>query len=169
MAIVVSVFPAILEAKKSSEVQYYARLQKLYDMVVLISLSIALPMSFMASSIVEWLFGVAYAQAGTILMIHIWASIFVSLALSSGKWIVAENRNNLLMERHLLAAFLNVLLNIPLIENYGGNGAAIATFISWMISSYLFDLLRSSTRSQFLMKTKSLNILGSIRRLQAHD
>ncbi len=164
MMIVASVFPAILEAKKRSEAQYYQRLQRLYDLMVWLSVAVALPMTFLSTSVVSVLFGEAYANAGDVLAIHAWSLVFVSLALSSGKWIVAENRNYLLLERHLIGALANILLNLYFITEYGPIGAATATFLSWLISSYLFDLLRPSTREQFYMKSIALNVFATLRR-----
>ena len=92
MAIVASVFPAILETKKRSEKLYYDRLQRLYDLMVWLAFFVALPMSFLSTTIVTILFGDTYKQAGTILSIHIWASVFVFLGVASGKWFLTENR-----------------------------------------------------------------------------
>ena len=46
MAIVSSIFPAIINAKKISEELYHARLQKLYDLMVWMAIAIAIPMTF---------------------------------------------------------------------------------------------------------------------------
>jgi O-antigen/teichoic acid export membrane protein len=91
MAIVASVFPAILEVKKRSDEQYYAYLQKLYDFMVWLSVSVALPMTFLATPIVKILFGVDYIKAGTVLSIHIWAAVFVFLGVAIGRWFLTEN------------------------------------------------------------------------------
>lgn len=164
MAIVASVFPAILEAKKRSEILYLARLQKLYDLTVIISVAIALPMTFLATPIVGLLFGDAYLEAGAVLAIHIWASVFVFLGVASGKWFLAEGRQNLALQRTLLGAGANVGLNFLLIPTNGATGAAVATLVSYAIASYLSDLVQTETRTMFLMKTRSLNIFAILKR-----
>ena len=45
MAIVASVFPSIIVSEKQSEALYYQRLQKLYDLMVLLALVVAIPMA----------------------------------------------------------------------------------------------------------------------------
>lgn len=157
MAIVASVFPAILEAKKRSEEQYYARLQKLYDLMVMVSVAVALPMTFLATPIVTVLFGEAYQAAGTVLAIHIWASVFVFLGVASGKWFLAENRQILSMQRTLLGAVTNIALNLWWIPLYGVVGAALATVASQIVAAWLFDLVQPVTRPMFFMKFNAMN------------
>ena len=77
MVVASSLFPAIINAKKQSEELYYARLQKLYDLMVWMAIAIALPMTFLSDWIINLLYGEQYSQAGSVLMIHIWAGIFV--------------------------------------------------------------------------------------------
>lgn len=159
MVIVSSVLPAILEAKKRSEEQYYVRLQKLYDLLVLISVGLALPMTFLSTPIVNLLFGEAYLGSGIILAIHSWSIIFVSLGVASGKWFLAENRQVLSLQRTVIGAIINVTLNLLLIPNYGGIGAALATLISQCAAAFLFDGIQKVTRRMFFMKLKAMNPL----------
>ena len=158
-AFVASTFPAILEAKKRSDKQYYLRLQKLYDLMVVISLIVMLPMVFLSIHIVTLLFGEAYRDAGIILSFHIWGTIFVSLGLASGAWFTAENRQVLILQRTASGAVLNVALNLLLIPNFGAIGAAIATVASQAVSTLLFDGLQIETRRIFFMKLKAMNLL----------
>ena len=158
-AFVASTFPAILESKKRSEKQYYERLQKLYDLVVVISLVVMLPMVFLSTYIVNLLFGEAYSGAGIILSIHICSTIFVSLGLASGAWFTAENRQVLILQRTASGAVLNVALNLFLIPNFGAIGAAIATVTSQAVSTLFFDGLQIETRRIFFMKLKAMNPL----------
>ncbi len=112
MAIVASVFPAILEAKKRNEEEYYARLQKLFDLMVIISVVVALPMTFLSTLVISLLFGDAYRSAGPVLAVHIWASVFVFLGVASSKWFLAENRQLLSLQRTVLGGAANIALNL---------------------------------------------------------
>lgn len=166
MVIVASVFPAILEAKKRSDTEYMQLLQRLYDMMVWLSMAIALPMSFLSVSIVVALFGPAYAESGPVLTIHIWASVFVFLGVASGQWFIAENRQILSFQRASIGAALNVVLNLFLIPRFGPNGAAVATVLSQAVAAFLLDGLQQETRIVFAMKMKSINLLASLRRMR---
>ena len=157
MMIVASVSPAILEAKKQSEALYQQRLQRLYDLMVWLAVAVALPITFLAGPLVNLLYGAAFSEAGTVLAIHIWASVFVFLAVASGPWFVAENRQILSFQRTLLGAVINVALNYLLIPIYGATGAAYATVLAQASVGLLFDIFQKETRPMFIMKIKSLN------------
>jgi PST family polysaccharide transporter len=164
MAIVASTFPAILESKKRSEKQYYARLQKLFDLMVVISVGLALPTTFLSTSIVTLLFGEAYRDAGIILSIHIWAAVFVFLGVASSQWIIAEGRQVLSLQRSVIGAFVNVALNLWLIPVYGAVGAALATIISYSVAAFFADVIYKETRKIFSMKVRALNPLAIYKR-----
>ena len=157
MMIVASVFPAILEAKIRDDGQYLQRLQHLYDLMVWLSVAIALPMTFLSTPIVVALFGSAYAESGPVLAIHIWASVFVFLGVASSQWFVAENRQILSFQRTVLGAVINITLNYVLIPNFGGLGAAYATVLAQASVCLFYDLLQKETRPMFVMKLKSFN------------
>lgn len=160
MVVVASVFPAILEAKKRSEDEYNNRLLNLYKLMVAISLVLALPMTFLAQPAVTLLYGNAYAAAGTVLAIHIWASIFVFLGVASGRWYLAENLQGLSLQRTVLGAATNIALNFLLIPKFGETGAAVATVISYSVAAFFADLLHVRTREVFRMKVKSFQIFS---------
>ena len=156
--IVASVFPAIIKAKKTSEKLYIERIQKLYDLMVLIAIVIALPMTFLSTRLVILLFGQEYAEAGPVLAIHIWAAVFVFLGVASSKWFLAENRQILSFQRTFLGAILNVILNLLLIPTHGAIGAACATVVSYAIAALFSDVLQKETKEMFRMKLRSLNL-----------
>jgi O-antigen/teichoic acid export membrane protein len=113
-------------------------------------------MTFLADWLIVVLFGQAYQEAGQVLMIHVWAAIFVFLGVASGKWFIAENQQMLSFWRVFAGMLVNVFLNFLFIPKYGLQGAALASLISQFMAAYLFDLFNKRTRFMFAMKTKSL-------------
>ena len=155
MVIASSLFPAIINAKKVSEELYYARLQKLYDLMVWMAIAIALPMTFLSDWVVNLLYGAQYNQAGSVLMIHIWAGVFVFLGVAFSGYLTAENLTKKSFYRTFFGAVLNIGLNIILIPKYGISGAAIATLISQFTANYLYDVFDRDLHHQLKMKTIS--------------
>jgi O-antigen/teichoic acid export membrane protein len=149
-----SLIPAILNAKKQSEQLYKIRLQRLYTFMVWFAIGIALPMTFLGDWLILLLFGQAYQEAGQVLVIHIWALMFVFLGVASGKWLLAENLPMIAFLRTFLGATINVILNFILIPRYGVQGAAIATLISQVFAAFLYDLF--DRRARFIFKQKLL-------------
>lgn len=159
-----SLFPSIVNAKKVSETLYLARLQRLYTFLVWMGVTIALPMTFMSNWLITLLYGKAYIDAGQVLMIHIWAAVFVSLGVASGSWYTSENLQRYAFYRTFLGAIINVALNLILIPILGLVGAAIATVIAQSVAALFFDVLTKRTRIVFFMKLKTLYFANLIPR-----
>jgi len=156
IAIVASVYPAIISSKEKSESLYQQRMQNLYDLMVYISVFVALIVTFSADWIVISLFGDAYSESGFVLAVHIWIGLFVSLGVASSKWFLLENLSKLIFYRTLYGALLNVLLNLLLIPSFGIKGCLIATLISYSFAALWFDAFAKKTRKAFVMKIKAL-------------
>jgi O-antigen/teichoic acid export membrane protein len=109
--------------------------------------------------VVNLLYGEQYNQAGSVLMIHTWAGVFVFLGVASGKWFTAENLQMLSFWRTFYGMAINVILNTVLIPKYGIQGAAIATLVSQALASYISDVFNKKTKRMFWMKTQTLNLL----------
>jgi len=160
MAMANSLFPAIINAKKISEKLYYTRLQRLYTLMVWLAMVIALPMTFLSDWLVIFLYGKDYAQSGNVLMIHVWASVFVFLGVASGKWLLTENLQRNYMINTVIGALVNIVLNYFLIEIIGIQGAAWATLISYFFAAYFCLFIFEKTRINFFNITKSFNLIG---------
>ena len=160
MVIVTSLTPAIIKARQQGRNVYYDRIQKLHDLMFIIAICISIPTSIIGDTIIEYLFGTDYLGAGTVLVVHIWASIFVFLGAAGGRWYVAENLLVLSFYRHLAGLIINIVLNIYMIPKYGIIGAALSTLISYSFSTYIFDVIDVRSRPLFIIKSKSLFLFG---------
>lgn len=136
MAIYASVLPTIIEARKVSEVVFYARLQKLYNAMSFLSYMIAIPMTLLAPWVITILFGKDYNGAVPIVIIMVWSLLFTNLGVARSAFLVSEN----LIKTHtftvVLGAITNVFLNIWLLPRYGGVGAAIASLVAYWLASH---------------------------------
>jgi polysaccharide transporter, PST family len=155
-AIVSSVAPAIYAAKEKSESLYYQRIGQLFSLMTCISLAIALPMSFLSDKIIMVMFGSGYAEAGRILAVHIWTSLFVFMGLATSPWFIAEGLNHVSLGKTLFGAILNIILNLLLIPKYSGLGAAIATIISQAAAAFICNAFDSRTQKIFKIQVRSL-------------
>ncbi len=157
LAIATSFFPAIINAKKISEELYFSRLQRLYSLMIFLAIAIALPVTFLSDWVILLLYGSEYSQAGEVLMIHIWAGIFVFLGVAWSKWILNENKQNLVLISHILGAVINVGLNLYFIDKYGVVGAAYSTIISYFLSQIIgFSLYKAKLTYALIFWTKDI-------------
>lgn len=155
-AIVSSVFPSIIQMKIENEYLYYLRLQKLFNFMTLLSLSIAIPMTLLSTSVVTILFGNIYRDAGPVLAVHIWASLFVFLGVAQSPWDVSENLTKLSLFRTAAGALINIFLNLLLIPWFSVLGAAIATVVSQAFSAVILNSISKRTRVVFYKQLRSL-------------
>jgi PST family polysaccharide transporter len=162
LAIVRSFSPAIISAKQISQELYYQKIQKLSNILTLIVYAIAIPMTFLSQPLVVLVFGQDYAEAGTILSIHIWSSVFVFLGYVKEVWIATEELTKFAFVASSLGAVLNILLNWWLIPLYGAVGAAVATVISYGFTDYVMCFIYPPARPMGWVMTKAmaLNKLG---------
>jgi O-antigen/teichoic acid export membrane protein len=167
LAIVSSVFPSIIRARGVSQEFYDRRWQQLYDLMTLLAVGVALPMTFVSGWLIQLLFGAPYAAAGPVLAVHVWGSLFVFLGVASSQWFVIENRQLWSMHRTLAGAVTNVGLNVLLIPAFGVMGAASATVISYGVSAFAYDGLQRGTRGMLLMKIRSLNVVRGAARVRS--
>ena len=163
-AVMASLFPAVIEARKKSETVYDERIQKLYDLMVWGSVAIALPTTLLADWVILILYGTDFKEAADVLRIYIWAGVFVSLGVASSKWLVTENLQRYSFFRTILGAILNVGCNLWLIPIYGIKGAAFATLVAQVTVAFVSLSFFSKTRKNYWTAVNSFNAYGAYKR-----
>ncbi|WP_315790180.1 flippase [Fischerella sp. JS2] len=164
-AITSSVFPSILKAKQESQHLYHQQIQKVLDLLATVSFIVGITFSLLSYQIVNLMYGQEYVEAGTILIIHIWTGLFVSLGLVCGLWTTAENLMQFTFIATANGAVINIILNYFLIKRYGGTGAAISSLIAQCVASYISYILLPKTRKIFTMQTKAILLPSLLNRL----
>jgi len=159
-----SVFPAIMNARKTDMDRYHKRLQNMYDLMVVISLSIAIVMSFCSSIIYHLVYKPQFWSGAPVLAVHIWAGIFVFLGSASAQYLIAEGYTKLSMLRTGVGAMVNIVLNMMLLPRYGILGAAYATLAAYFIATF-FIVFIPQTRKQGLRMLKSLFLISLFQKI----
>jgi O-antigen/teichoic acid export membrane protein len=161
--IVTSLFPAILNAKRDDAARYKKRIQHLYDLMVYISLPVAVIITF-AAPLIYKLFTPEYAYAAPTLAVHIWSGVFVFLGAASSQYLIAENFNKLTFIRTGFGAIVNILLNLVLIPHMGMMGAAIATLVAYASATF-FIVFIPKVNDQAVMMFKSLFLISLVQKI----
>jgi O-antigen/teichoic acid export membrane protein len=143
--IIGSVFPAIVNAKKTDFPLYAKRFRALAGLTVGITALIALPLFIFAPLIIKIVFGEAFIDATPILRIYLWTSIAITLVVLVQHYFIAENFTRIFLYTSIIGATTNVLLNLILIPLFGSEGSAWGTMLSYMsvvLSLFLFKKSR---------------------------
>ena len=141
VAISSSLFPAIINAKKRSKKEFYDRVKMLYSFMFWIAVSVSIPLSFYSNNIIVLLFKKQFDLAGSVLMIHIWAGVLVSLGVVTSNIVISNNTQKNALIATCIGAFSNIILNFFLIPSYGIIGAAFATILSQLISGIFVPIV----------------------------
>jgi len=166
VAIVTSVFPAIMNARRTDSDRYKKRLQNMYDLMVVISMAIALFMTFAS----KFVYHIAYSRhpefwsGAPVLAVHVWAGVFVFLGSASGQYLIAEGYTKISMLRTGVGAIVNIVLNIFWLPRYGILGAAYATLAAYGIATF-FILFIPKTREQGLLMLRSLFLISLFQKI----
>ena len=161
VAITQSVFPALVNMSTIDKDLFFKRLQQLYDLLIKIAVVVSILYTLFAGHFVPFLFGLAYTESSTVLLIYVWSIVFVFLSNGSWGYYLNENLEKFSSIRLIVGAVINIILNIYFIKWYGLIGAAYATLISYSISGYLINALFKKTRKNFYLQTRAfLNIVN---------
>lgn len=135
-AIVASVMPAVINAKKQSMGIYITRLRQLIGLSTVTSLSIVCSVFLLSPIIVPLLYGHAFAESASILRIYVWASFLYMVMVIVQQHLINDNKTVHFFVFSLITAVCNVMLNLWFIPIWGPHGAAVATVVSYGL--YLF-------------------------------
>jgi len=157
-----ALYPAILKAGKNLD----RVMQLCYEISIFLSILIAIILTFGSPWIIDLLYGKEFSDSIPVLVIHIWSGVFIGLRLFSGKWMLSEGLTRLLLYRSVAGLSLNVILGLILIPAYGAIGAAISTLLAHILVGFMFDFFNPITRSQGMLKFKSLAFPILTRKIQ---
>jgi len=161
-----SVQTAIVNAKKQSEKLYFERLQLLCTITAIMAYLLILPISYFSNDIINLLFGESYQEAGNVLAIHIFASLFVFINVARGAWILNESYFKFALYSNIGAGLLNILLNYIWLPKYGIYGAAWATLISYSFTYLFSGLFFKPARKIVIMQLKSIFLVDFFYRIK---
>ncbi len=151
-----SLFPAIINAKLKDDTLYMDRLQRLYNLMVVLGAVIILPVLTLSDWMIQLLYGEAFQRSAGVLDIHILGSVFVFLGVANQKWFISENYQAYNIICLGAGMLVNIVLNVIMIPKMGIMGAAYATLISQFVASVLAPAFFKKTRNSFYMMLRAL-------------
>ena len=151
-----SIYPFLVRLRLKNFDAYLLRLQQGYDLLFAAAVCLAIVMMTLAHPLVDFLYGAAFAAAAPVLMIHIWAALFMFPRELFSQWLIIENLYIYSLLTELAGAVLNVILNLILIPYAHETGAAVATVISYAVAGPVSALIFRRTRVAGQMMARSM-------------
>lgn len=144
-----SLFPAIISGLVISRKEYEHRLQRLFNILTWLSITVSIGVHIFAEPIIHIVYGDKFAGAGIVLQTYFWASVFVFQGVVSGQAFAAEKMQSYNTFNTFVGAIINIGLNMWLIPLFGVKGAAFSTLISYFIAVVLMNAIFKKTRFIF--------------------
>lgn len=156
VAMASSLLPALLRAREQGAEIYRERLQQFFDLNAGVAYVLAVPLALGSGWVVRVAYGLDYAEAGPVLAVHIWASLFVFIGVARSQWLVNEGLSRFYLVCTVAGAIVNIGLNVVLIPRWGAQGAAWATLAAYGVAAWLASFAHRSVRGVGFMQTRAL-------------
>lgn len=153
-----SLYPAILNSKKTDPAIYAKRMAMLNRLLTAGGGGLTALVFAFAEPITLLLFGNEFVQSANILRILSFNILFVSFGQVSFRWYLSENLQTLMMYKTILAVVFNIVLNFLLIPRMGILGSAFGSILTSLIFHFLFEGFFARTRECFKINTSFLRI-----------
>ena len=155
-AIIDSITPGIMQAHRADRVQFIRHNRQLYALVFYLSVAVSAVITLLARPAVSLLYGEAYLPAVRPMQIITWYTAFSYLGVARGAWVVCEEKQKYLTPLYIGSALVNVALNFLLIPHWGATGAAVASLLTQIATTFVFPLLIRPLRPNGLLMCQAV-------------
>ena len=156
-AIIESLQPVILKAKKDKSAEYEKNIIRLYSIILFLTLLQGMGFMLLAGLIVRILYGLGYMEAAPVLQILSWQVSFSFMGIVRNIWILAEGKQHLVWKINLVGALINVFVNALLIPHWGACGAAFASLMTQVLMNFVLGFITKDLRENNRLLLKGLN------------
>ena len=137
-------FPRFLQVRKElGQVHYAKGIIKIGRILIWGAVLLGAVTTWLADWIIDLFYGETFLSSADVLIVSIWAVVFVYMGAISSQMFVADGKQILQLYRSLLALLINVVLNYILIPVHGAFGAAVALLIAQMFAGLIFNLIKN--------------------------
>jgi O-antigen/teichoic acid export membrane protein len=149
-------FPYLIKAGNRDPHFFRQVIQVMSDGLAWVAFMFAVPVTLFSVPLVSLAYGREYLSSAGILVIHVWAGIFVFLETMRIRWLVIHKLTYFQFWTTTIGAVSNIVLNLYLIPRYRGYGAALATVVSYGLAVVFSCFLSSRTREIGIILIKSM-------------
>lgn len=163
-ALINSYRPLIFENKKLNQKDYLKNIEKIYSVVIFLTMVQTVFMLLFSKEIIYILYGGQYNLSANLLFFLAPTVIFNQVGNARSIWILSEHKYKEMTRINMIGAFVNVILNYVLINYLGVNGAAISTLITYffvnILSNYIIDDFKENG---FILKCSIMKCVDNVK------
>lgn len=151
----IGLFPTLARTYTQNRDAFSEIVNRSFGLAALCAVPLGIGGLFLASPIINFLFGPAYASSVPVLQILVWSAALVILRGTFRQSLNGAGRAGLDLRCAGASVLLNITLNLVLIPRYGIIGAAVATLVSemlWFSMAYYYF-------SRYISRLKLLPLL----------
>jgi len=141
IAIIDSMRPVILEAKKTGSAEYEKNIVRLYSVTTYMAAAQAIVFTLFAKLIIQILYGQEYMAAVPVLQILIWQFGFSCMGMVRNILLLAEGTEKIIWKLNLTGAIVNAVINYLLIPRWGACGAAFASLVTQIFTNFILGFI----------------------------
>jgi O-antigen/teichoic acid export membrane protein len=136
VAISAAVFPGIINSRNDSQLQH-KRLVQLYSLLIWTAIIISFGGLLVGDQVISFLYKEKFPLSPDVFRIHIWSTLPIFFSTAWGMWMVAENKQHLVIILQLVSLLMCLFFCFLLIPRLGITGAALAiigTYYSGLVA-----------------------------------
>lgn len=133
---VLSLSPALMNARMADEALYHRRLVLLTRLLFWTSVALCAFFAVAGKTFIALTFGEAFREAYAPLVLLMASAAPAAIGNVTARYFVFERREGAMASRTITAAALNILLALLLIPRLGAAGAALSVLLSLLIANY---------------------------------
>lgn len=162
-AITISFRPLVLESKISCREKFEYYMVKIYGIIIYLALLQIVFIMIFGELAVKILYGNDFVESVPMLKIVIWYTLFSYIGSVRTLWLLAEEKQRYLWIISFFGMIANILLNVVLISWFGGEGAALSTLATQIITNIVIVFFVKPLRINIKYMIKSLNLRNWIK------
>lgn len=163
-----TITPLLVRLKKENTIRYEQKKQQFINIVVWLSIFLALIVSISSGHLISISFGSEYMASAAVLQIMAWKTVGMAMSSSSGQIIIIEGIQRFAVIRNIIGSIICISLNLALIPVFGIIGSAWTSIATVFISGYIANYLIKPYRNIFISQTKALISLFSLNDVLKH-
>lgn len=137
-AIIDAMYPTIIQSFKKGAEVFNKKNRQLYALIFYITVFVSIMFLLFGEFGIWVLYGEEYLPAALPLKIVTWYTAFSFFGVARNAWMVCNEKQKYLKYMYIIAAVMNVVLNLVFIPLWGAAGAAVASLITEISTSIVF-------------------------------